>query len=142
MSQDRREPLSDQQRDQGVRPQSVAIEARVELTAEKLASGLTGGEKRMWLAGLRSNQPMSVEDQAELADILERQWFPSLNGGRPGKDTWTAYYRTNRGLQRWGADSAIRERQSRGMTRDEAEEEVAAFYGIERRALRRMLSGK
>lgn len=142
MSPDRREPLSDRQRAQGVRPQSVAIEPGVVPEAEKLASGVSDFEKRLWLAGLRSDQPMTVEDQAELGDILERQWFPNLNGGRPGEDTWTTHYRTNRTLRALGALALIRERLHKGMKRDEAEEEVAVIFGIQRRALRTMLSGK
>lgn len=142
MSQDRREPISDEDRARGVRPQSVPLDSRVERTAEKLASGVTDGEKRMWLASLRSDQPMTVEAQAELADILERQWFPKLNGGRPSEGTWTTYHRTNRAVRALGAASLIRERQANGMKRDEAEEEVAEIFGIQRRALRTMLSGK
>lgn len=142
MNRDRREPISDEDRARGVRPQSVAATSQVEPTVEKLASGVTDGEKRMWLAALRSDQPLGAEEQAELADILERQWFPKLNGGRPSEDTWTTYHRTNRTMRALGAASLIRERQAKGMKRDAAEEEVAELFGIQRRALRTMLSGK
>ena len=106
---------------------------------ERLAPGVTDGEKRMWLAALRSDAPPSKDALAELADILERQWFPPLDGGRPGKETWTAHHKANRALRAWYLIGLIEDRQAAGTRRDIAESEVAASIGIERRALQAII---
>lgn len=106
---------------------------------ERLTPGVSDGEKRMWLASLRSPSGLSAKSRAELADILERQWFPPMDGGRPGRETWTTHYKINRTLRAWYLAGLIEDRMAAGMTRTAAEEEVCEIAGVESRALRAFL---
>lgn len=95
----------------------------------------------MWLVALRSPAPLSDSARRELADILERQWFPPMDGGRPGKETWTSYHKASRALRAWHLRGLVEEKTAAGVRLDVAEEEVAASIGLSRRALQEILRG-
>jgi hypothetical protein len=111
----------------------------------KRGPGITDGEQKAWLAGLREGW-LSSEAQRELSLILERQWFPQRRGRRADGEK-TSWQIANKNLKARGLSSEVKaeleKMRASGKTfkKIDAEEVVATAHSISREALLERMRG-